>query len=94
MDNNLSSNLALFQTQFQDTLMFNLNPIINSLPIIEQILKLLLFLENRINGVDIESLNQIPRSLTNVENKILDKMSPLLTLDNFLNNHNTLMSFL
>jgi hypothetical protein len=82
IENNLSSNLKLLQTQFQNALVFNLNPIIDFLPNFEQM------------QIDIKSLNQVPQLVTSVENKLLNKMNPILTLDNLLVNHNVLMSSL
>jgi hypothetical protein len=101
MENKLLLNSKRFQTQFQDTLIFNLNPIINSLPLIEQILKFSLFLENQLNEGDIKSLNQIPflateipRWLTDLKDTIFEWISPVLTQESYLNNHNILMSFI
>jgi hypothetical protein len=94
MENILSSNFNSFQTLFQKDLVSNLNPVINFLPNFNQMLKILFSLENKLSGFDIESLNQVPKLLTTTVNKILNKMNPMLTLDNFLVNHNALMSFI
>jgi hypothetical protein len=82
-----------------------LKPINNSLPTIEQILKLSLSFQNQMNRVDFKSLNQIlilttetPALLDDLKNTIIqyidNRSNSLLTQENFLNNHNILMSFL
>jgi hypothetical protein len=52
--------------------MLNLDPFNNSLPHIEQMLKLSLFLENQLNGVDVKSLNQIPFLATEIPRWLTD----------------------